>query len=72
MKYFLKDLLTDDVGKYSMMRFGHLICMIISVMLASASIFLAINNLEYSSFLSSSVAFAGIGTAGKAVQKTQE
>lgn len=72
MKNFITDLLTDSVGKYSMMRFGHLICMLISVLLASASIFLAVNSLEYSSFLSSSVAFAGIGTAGKAAQKFQE
>jgi len=65
-------ILKDDNDKLSMMRLSHLICMILSTALIIASITLAFFGLEYSSFVSGGIAFAGIGTAGKATQKFKE
>lgn len=60
-----KRFLQDEHGNLSMMRLSHLICMVSSSCLLVAGIAGLFMDKDISTFLTSAVAFATIGTAGK-------
>lgn len=67
-----KGFLQDADGQLSMMRLSHFICMILSGLLSITAIVGLFMGEDVSTFLTTSVAMATIGTAGKSIQSHHE
>lgn len=67
-----KGFLQDTNGNLSMMRLSHLICMVLSTVLAITATIGIFMDKDITIFLTTSVAMATIGTAGKSIQSHHE